>query len=102
MAKRAGVGKPTIYRRLRDDGLPDLIALGLPRAQVDLLPPRAKRPREVSALCAAVAGQLTSPVQRQVLAHLGSDPARLARYLQPMADALRTGLGRGVDTDATV
>ncbi|OLV20045.1 hypothetical protein BOO71_0000925 [Deinococcus marmoris] len=102
MAKRAGVGKPTIYRRLRDDGLPDLIALALPVAQADLFPPRARQSRDVATLCAVVAQRLTSPVQRQVLAQLGGDPARLARYLQPVADALRTGLGRGVDTDATV
>lgn len=102
VAKRAGVGKPTIYRRLRDDGLPDLIALGLPRAQADLLPPRARRPREVTALCAAVAGRLTSPVQRRILAHLGRDPARLAQYLQPVDKALRAGLGKGGDPDATV
>lgn len=101
VARAGGVGKPTVYRRQRDDHLPDLLAFVLPQTQRELLPPG--RPRyDPAALCGAVAERMTAPLQRRVIAQLLRDPTRLMAYLQPVASALRVSAGERADADALV
>lgn len=101
IARTGKVGKPTIYRRLRGDRLPDAMAIVQPTMQAELLEAVIKT-HDVPARCGSVAAALTSPAQRRVVTHLLRDAARLAAYLQPVASALGVGIGAHGNKDLLV